>query len=380
MQRLDQTRKRNTKCARPVSGERRTLAGSPAVDPSSALLTCLAPAFVEALPRLDGTRLAYNHELNAALIYQLCAALIRAGLARAEDWKPCGEDALIFAKQSVMQAIGVEPRALLERNVDFYLEIKDTYPEGYAYGRGPRFDHALAVSICCGGAGAFRVGKLIDALEQEAKGLGAAFYWTLIRSLNQVMRVYYHDDALYYEEMLRESAKQDDPENQDQYEFPEVKKALPECVRQTLDQADAHKDRKILKANRNGPFGSWIARLRRLEQLARLRVRDDSDQIQGNFDSPPLPCLLVFFEERDAITACFDEEAQAMLEGSREPALFAIFSPDKEEEAARASAIVRRFVAFNAELFTLIEEVEAWEKEKNGCRNSDRREPPLRAA
>jgi len=376
MRRLDQTRKCNTKCARPVSGERRTSARSPIVDPSTALL---APEFVEALPRLEGTRLAYNHELNAELIYKLCSALIRAGVAKAEDWKRCGEDAITFAKESVLQTIGSERRELFERNVDFYLDIRDVYPEGYGYGGKQQLNHgALAVSISCGGAGSFRLGKLINALERESKGLGAAFYWTLIRSLNRVMRVYYHDDALYYEEMLRESAAEDDSENQGRYEFPEVKMALPECIRQTLDRSEPRIYRKLLKANSNGSFGGWITRLRRLEQLAGLPLRDDSDQIQGNFDGPPLPSLLVFFEERDAITACFDEEAQSMLEVSAEPALFAIFSPDKDEEVARAIAVVTRFVAFNAELFMLIEAVKEWEE--HGRRDCDRREPSVRAA
>jgi len=106
------------------------------------------PEFIETLPRLQGTRLAYNHELNAKLIYKLCAALIRAGVARAEDWKRCGEDAITFAKESVLQAIGVECVKLLERNVDFYLVIRDVYPEGYGYGGKQQLSHdALAVSI-----------------------------------------------------------------------------------------------------------------------------------------------------------------------------------------------------------------------------------------
>ena len=222
------------------------------------------------------------------------------------------------------------------------------------------------------------MGKLVDALEQETKELGAAFYWTLIRSLYRVMRVYDHDDALRYEEMVRELAEQDGPENQGQYEFPEVKKALPDSIRRTLCRSDPRRYRRLLKANSNGRFRNWLARLRRLEQLARVRVRDNSDQIEGNYDAPPLPSLIVFFEERDAITACFDEEAQSMLEGSAEPALFAIFSPDKEEEVTRAIAVMSRFVAFNTELFTLVEEVEEWEKQ-NGRRDCDRRKSSIRA-
>ncbi len=64
-------------------------------------------------------------------------------------------------------------------------------------------------------------------MEAEAEGLGAAFYWTLTHALYKVMRIYNHDDALMYEEQLRECAAQDDEENKGQYEFPEVEKALP---------------------------------------------------------------------------------------------------------------------------------------------------------
>ena len=379
MQRIHYARERSTTRTRSLSGERHPAARSPDIDPSAAVLTTLAPAFAEALPRLDGVPLSYRHELNADLVYDLCAGLIRAGVAKPGDWKKCNEDALTFAKYSVMQAVDIESRELLQRNVEFQMEIGDAYPDGYFYGREPKLDHgALAVSICCTGAGVFRLGRLVEALEQEAKGLGAAFYWTLIRSLYRVMRVYDHDDALRYEEMMRELAEQDDPENQGQYEFPEVKKALPDSIRRTLRRSDPRRYRRLLKANSSGRFADWIARLRRLEQLARVRVRDNSNQIEGNYDAPPLPSLIVFFEERDAITACFDEEAQSMLEGSAEPALFAIFSPDKEEEVARAIAVVSRFVAFNTELFTLIEEVEEWEKQ-NGRRDSNWRESSIRA-
>ena len=62
----------------------------------------------------------------------------------------------------------------------------------------------LAVTIECCGAGYLEIGPALDALEKEAEGLGAAFYWILIHALYRVMRIYDHDDALRYEEMLIE--------------------------------------------------------------------------------------------------------------------------------------------------------------------------------
>ena len=78
---------------------------------------------VQALPGIVGTPLFYKHELNAELIYDLCAALVRAGIARPEDWEPCRADALSFAKPPAMKAIGAERGELLRRNVEFQMEI-----------------------------------------------------------------------------------------------------------------------------------------------------------------------------------------------------------------------------------------------------------------
>jgi hypothetical protein len=45
----------------------------------------LAPAFGQALPSLADVRAEYNHEVNAELVYELCAALVREGLGNCGD-------------------------------------------------------------------------------------------------------------------------------------------------------------------------------------------------------------------------------------------------------------------------------------------------------
>jgi hypothetical protein len=137
-----------------------------------------------------------------------------------------------------VNAIGAERADLLRRNVEWRLEVSDTLSDGYFTGDGdpPVGEGKLCVSTTCSGAGYFRIGAALDALEQEATGLGAAFYWSLVRSLYRVMRIYDHDDALMYEEQLREYVESDDTANPDEYEFPEVRKALPPYIEQTLDK------------------------------------------------------------------------------------------------------------------------------------------------
>lgn len=303
---------------------------------------------------------------------------MKAGLGSPETWQRCGENAVAFAQRSIVDAIGAQRAELLERNVEFHLQVSDVL-ERDGYGSALS-NGQLAVTIECGGSGYLKIGPALDALEKEAEGLGAAFYWCLIDALYRVVRIYDHSDALMYEEMLIESANEDDEENRSQYEFPEVEKALPACIQKTLKEKWGVEDRRLLRAHGEGSYRSWIDRLRKMQRLSRLRVEQRREPLEDRYyDSPPLPCLLISFKERDAITACFDEEGQHMLEGSSEPTICVVFSPKKADEVKHAVCVIERFIAFNAELFELVEELQIWEKENAGS-DSNRGEPSLRAA
>jgi hypothetical protein len=73
-----------------------------------------------------------------------------------------------------MSGIGAQRGDLLQRNVEFHLQVSDVLErDGY----GPTLGNGqLAVTIDCGGSGYLKVGPALDALEEEAEGLGAAFY------------------------------------------------------------------------------------------------------------------------------------------------------------------------------------------------------------
>jgi hypothetical protein len=254
---------------------------------------------------------------------------------------------------------------LLQRNVEYHLEVSDVVD---VYGEGLLTDQ-LAVTINCSGCGYLMIGPAIEALEKEAEGLGAAFYWALTPALYRVMRLYDHEDAFMYEERLIEYAESNDEENRAQYEFPEVERALPECIRKTLKHEDLGwqlADRRLLLRHRNGRFRPWIDRLRRIQRLSRLVLPLRQFRDEGNYDGPPLPCLVVAFQDRDTITACFDEESQHMLEGSSEPALCVVFRPQNTAEFMGAMRGVARFVSIDHELFKLVEELQEWEKHDAG--------------
>jgi hypothetical protein len=357
----------------PVAGSNRTTA--------PVGITTLAPAFTQALPVLDTVPSTYSHEFRAELLYDLCAALVREGLGGPETWRKCEERAVFFAQRAIMESIGEECWNLLQRNVEYHLSVSDVAErdgEDMLLGNG-----RLAVTIECGGSGFLKIGPAIAALEAETPGLGAAFYWTLTYALYRVMRIYNHDDALEYEERMHEYAE-DDEENREQYEFPDVEKALPECIQRTLTRDDfrgfMRSNRRLLAEQRKGRCGFWIERLRKIDRLSRIPLRTDAYfREDGGYDTIPLPSLVVAFKEHDAIVACFDEESQHMLEGSAEPTLGVVFSPQKPEEVRRARRAVGRFIAINYELFQLVESLAESEKcHADTC--LDRREPSLRAA
>jgi hypothetical protein len=379
MQRILRSRTGRRRGSPPVCGAGELPASNPTGIASTSGVATLAPTFGQALPSLADVRAEYSHEVNAELVYELCAALVREGLGTVETWKKSGDNVLAFAQHAMMSGIGAERGDLLQRNVEYHLEVSDQL--GRAGSETELESGQLVVTIECGGSGYFRIGPALDALEAEAEGLGAAFYWALTFALYRVMRIYNHDDALMYEERMRDYAAEDDEDNRGQYEFPEVEKALPVYIQKTLKRECPdwkQRDRDLLRRFRSGRYGSWIERLRRIQRLSRLPLKQSREYLElGYYDDPPLPSLLVAFKEHDAITACFDEEGQYMMEGTAEPTVCVVFSPRKPEEVRHALRIVERFIALHCELFQLVEEIQ--EKCDAGA-SIDRGEPSLRAA
>jgi hypothetical protein len=381
IERILRSRARSLRCHEPACDGRNTSAPDAAGSSPTTGIATLAPAFGQALPSLTDVRVEYSHEVNAELVYELSAALVREGLGTGETWKLSGGSALQFAQHAMMSGIGAERGDLLRRNVEFHLEVSDQL--GRTGSDAALESGQLAVTVECGGSGYLKMGPAVETLEAEAEGLGAAFYWALTHALYRVMRIYNHDDALMYEERLHEYAEEDEEGNRGQYEFPEVEKALPECIRKTLKRDSSNwrtHDRKLLRRFRSGRFGSWIERLRRIQRLSRLPLKQSRDYLEsGYYDDPPLPCLLVSFKEHDAIIACFDEEGQSMMEGTAEPAVCVVFSPRDRGQVRHALRVLERFIALNCALFQLVEEIKEWEKCDAGT-SIHRGEPSLRVA
>ncbi len=82
---------------------------------------------------------------------------MREVLGTCESWKECGESVLVFAKHAIMRVSGEDRWNLLNRNVEYHLEVSDVADrEGSDEVMG---DGQLAVTVVCGGSGYLKVSR-----------------------------------------------------------------------------------------------------------------------------------------------------------------------------------------------------------------------------
>jgi hypothetical protein len=173
-------------------------------------------------------------------------------------------------------------------------------------------------------------GPTLKLLESVHPQLPATFFHLFVGALNGWLRIYDYRDAEERAETLREWAAQEP--DADQYEIPDVEGSIPPCMRRTaLDEDDLAR----LKDKINDPLATKLVdAVLALDHLSaqaeRPELHDDIGQ-QLSDCNPALPCLLAVFAEADAIAACFDEEAQGMMEVTPEPNIIIPFDPTDTE-------------------------------------------------
>ena len=329
----------------------------------------------ETIPSLRRIRASYTLETNGERLYRLCAVLVERNLADAKLWQQSGRVAVVFASNAIQKLIEEFSGGALENEIEYCCEVRDDVGTG-SWRNGALDDGKLMAAFEVQTCGYLKVGVALDALEEEERFLGAAFYFLLCRSLYRWMRIYDHTDAEFYNEQLHEWMEQDDPANRDAYEFPPVEEAIPEPVRAAKDWTCAAA-RKLLRRHVNGPHSPWIRQILCLHRLSQLK--GCVARFEGDFDDAPMPSLLLVFRENDAIQACFDHESDRYNESTNEPSCAVCFRPaicDEFDAALRTMAI---FLRINLELAKLITMIDGREgKDASQCEH--RTEPSLRVA
>lgn len=329
----------------------------------------------ETLPSLRRIPASYRLETNSERLYRLCLALVERNLADENLWQQTGKVAVVFARSAIQKLIEGFSGDVLEDKVDYCFEIRDDLGTGYWRG-GALQDGKLMAAFELQACGYLKIGDALDALEEQERFLGAAFYYLLRRSLYRWIRIYDHTDAEAYNEQLHEWMEQDEPASRDAYEFPPVEEAIPEPIRTAKDWTYT-RARRLLRKHLQGPFFIWIQKLLTLHRLSRLKGQ--VTRFEGEYDDPPVPSLLVVFREHDAIEACFDHESEHYNETTNEPSCAVCFRPEIGEEFDAAIRSMAIFLRVNMELAGLISLLNGKEEEHAGQREH-RTEPSLCAA
>jgi hypothetical protein len=165
----------------------------------------LAPPTALSLPSLQGIPATLNHEINGELLYQLAAAMTHLGLVSPGLHDPT-KAVVEFVQSAVVSAIGQRRIRLLKETVGYCVELADK-PRTRTVNNTIEGVEGLLFKVACSEFGYLEMGAVVEAMEADTPGLGAAFYRTLIHTIHSVMRVYDYTDALYCEENTREMAR-----------------------------------------------------------------------------------------------------------------------------------------------------------------------------
>ena len=147
---------RSLRSHEPACGDRNTSAPDAAGSSPAAGIATLAPAFRQALPSLADVRAEYSHEVNAELVYELCAALVREGLGTAEAWK---ED-VVYPKPQLEKVLGKTPGVPLFQEQAMQIAIDCA---GFTPSEADQLRRAMATFKITGGISHFR-DKLIAGM------------------------------------------------------------------------------------------------------------------------------------------------------------------------------------------------------------------------
>ncbi len=270
------------------------------------------------MPHLDGAPAVHRLWRGDRVAAAISSAMLRANVAEAHAWTVSNGDPFQFVQASLSQFVERHGGRLAQNTFPVSLAFTATLNEYAAADR--EVDAAnLFLTIDPKEAGYLVLGPTLQVLERQHPRLPATFFHLISAALNRWVRVYDYRDALEHVERLRDWYSADPDAGE--VEVPEVDASVPaSALRKPLSRSAM---RRVLPGC-SGEVQSWMYQAMALERLAARIPRPQlPEQAQEELSdcNPPLPCLLVVFSRRDNTEACFDTEAESMMEVPPEPNL-----------------------------------------------------------
>jgi hypothetical protein len=266
-------------------------------------------------PHLDGVPGQYHHRRGEQYAARVAATLLRAGVAKAEDWQGCAGDPTEFLKRALDRWVAEHGGDQIRQEFHLHLSLTtltDCAPHRDDDGRDPDLYLALEPES----AGYVVLGPTLRLLEREHPRLPVTFVHLFTRALNRWIRVWDWRDALDRVDRLREWYETDIEAGE--VELPDIERDIPPCMKRRSLTASGIRRLRL----RDETAKQLVASVLELDALSSQSPRREFDDALRDLLADcgePLPALLMVFEKHDAIEGQFDEEAQGMLEVTPEP-------------------------------------------------------------
>jgi hypothetical protein len=256
------------------------------------------------MPTLDGVTTTYVACPAARVAARIATVLIEAGIARASDWPTATRDPHHFVRSAIQRFIDCNGGASIRKLFRLHLTLEA---------------EPFWLTVEPSEAAYFVAGPTLDILERVHARLPSTFMRLLTGALNRWTRVYDHNDAREHVEMLHGWYDGDD--DGVGVEYPNVEADTPPSIK--APPLRPSELRRLLPAFPPN-VQAWMTRAIELDRVPRRRRRPpmtaEIEEALTNCN-PPLPSLLIVFKPGDNIEACFDAEAQGMMEVQPEPNL-----------------------------------------------------------
>jgi hypothetical protein len=287
------------------------------------------------LPRLAGIPPIHRIVADDRLAVALAKSLVQIDIAAPGDWKRAECDPTSLTRLTLERWIEAHGGSAIRRRFLLVAGISDTPCEWADRDESRPNQLFLTVEPSEASCGCMSFGPTLDLLEKVHPQLPVTFFNLFVGALTSYVRTYDFRDAEERAETLREWAAQEP--DADQYEIPDVQGAIPASMRQAaLDEDELAHLKGTINDSLTSKLVEAVINLDRVSAQAKRPEIDDNIGQQLSDCNPPLPCLLALFAEGDSIEACFNEEADGMLEVTPESNLIIPFQSTSNESVRHA--------------------------------------------